>query len=58
MKTWFINGPFDNENDIFLRFEEDGECFDVCNFACNEAGKTLEVAREVCNVLNNSQINN
>ena len=55
-KVWFINGPFNDKDDIFLRYEIDGESFDVANFSCNELGNTKDVAQMVVDALNKKEL--
>lgn len=37
---WFINGPFDHDNDLFIRTSIDGENFDIANLSCDETEDT------------------
>jgi hypothetical protein len=36
---WFVNGPFDEPTDLFIRATVDGENFDLANLQCDETGQ-------------------
>lgn len=38
---WFVNGPFDNEADYFIRTRIGDENYDIANFGCDETGDVL-----------------
>jgi hypothetical protein len=42
---WFINGPFDDKSDFFIRATIDGENFDLANLGCDETGNAKANAR-------------
>ena len=44
--TWFVDGPFESESDLFIRVfdKEKGEVFDLCNLGCDETGNFINNA--------------
>ncbi len=39
--------------EIYIRKEMDGEMYDICNFSCDETSFPLDIAKHICNLLNN-----
>ena len=42
---WFVNGPFDDESDLFIRAHIDGDSYDIANTGCDETGQAAANAQ-------------